>query len=66
MFNIFAYADNTIVVTLAKNLNEDPDGEPRFKETWSKAKISQFICQKFKILMNSILNNKNDMQAMKH
>ena len=25
---------------IRKNLNEDPDGDPRFKETWSKAKIS--------------------------
>ena len=25
---------------IRKNLNEDPDGEPRFKETWSKAKVS--------------------------
>ena len=25
---------------IRKNLNEDPDGDPKFKETWSKAKVS--------------------------
>ncbi|MBP8099576.1 MAG: hypothetical protein KAY26_03850 [Acinetobacter sp.] len=25
---------------IRKNLNEDPDSDPKFKETWSKAKIS--------------------------
>ena len=31
---------------IRKNLNEDPDGEPRFKETWSKAKISPIYLSK--------------------
>ena len=31
---------------IRKNLNEDPDGEPRFKEIWSKAKISPIYLSK--------------------
>ena len=35
---------------IRKNLNEDPDGDPKFKETWSKAKVSPIYLSTIKDL----------------